>query len=43
MEEHTLERSDIYVSWKEMIVAAELLGDMKPATKIRKIEETGPA
>ena len=26
-----------------MIVAAESLGDKKPATKIRQIEETGPA
>ena len=43
MEEHTHGRTDIYVSWKERIVAAESLGDKKPVTKIRKIEETGSA
>ena len=33
----------MYVSWKEIIVTAESLGDKTNVTKIRMIEEAGPA
>ena len=42
-EEHTHGRTDSYVSWRERIMTAESLEDQKPVTKIRMIEEAGPA
>ena len=42
-EEYTHGQMDRYVSWRERILAAESLGDKKPVTKIRMIEEAGPA
>ena len=42
-EEHTHGRADIYVSRKEIIMTAESLRDKTNVTKIRMIEEAGPA
>ena len=40
--EYTHEPSDRYVTWTEIIVAAESLGHKTPASTIRQDEEIGP-